>query len=310
MSINVKNISRRFGEQWAVNNISFTVGSGEIVGFIGPNGAGKSTTMKIITGFLAPTAGEVLVNDLNTREHPMEIKKIIGYLPENNPLYQEMYVTEYLNYVAGMYGIQGEKADRRVEEIIEQVGLRSEKHKKIEKLSKGYRQRVGLSQALIHDPEILILDEPTSGLDPNQIVGIRNLISTMGEKKTIILSTHIMQEVEAICDRVIIIDQGEIKADEAAGDISKNQHAGQTIHVELEAHFPAENWKALENITEVVELPGNTYLLATEKNKDIRSSVFKFAVEHNLTVLSMHLKGKSLEAVFRDLTGGNVSLKQ
>ncbi len=310
MSINVKNISRRFGEQWAVKDVSFTVGSGEIVGFIGPNGAGKSTTMKIITGFLAPSAGEVLVNDLNTREHPMEIKKIIGYLPENNPLYQEMYVTEYLKYVAGLYGIRGEKADRRVEDIIEHVGLLDERHKKIEKLSKGYRQRVGLSQALIHDPEILILDEPTSGLDPNQIVGIRNLISTMGEKKTIILSTHIMQEVEAICDRVIIIDQGKIKADEAAGDISKKQHSGQTIQVELETHFPAEKWKILENISGVIELPGNIYLLATEKQKDIRSSVFRFAVENNLTVLSMHLKEKSLEAVFRELTGGNGSLNQ
>jgi len=310
VSIAVNNISKRFGDQWAVRNVSFTVGSGEIVGFIGPNGAGKSTTMKIITGFLSPTTGEVLVNNLYTREHPMEIKKIIGYLPENNPLYQEMYVTEYLKYVAGLYEIRGQKATRRVEEIIEQVGLRSERHKKIEKLSKGYRQRVGLSQALIHDPEILILDEPTSGLDPNQIIGIRNLISTLGQEKTIILSTHIMQEVEAICDRVIIIDKGEIKADEAAGSISKKQHSGQTIQVELETPFPAEKWKALEYITGVIELPGNTYLLATEKQNDIRSSVFRFAVDNNLTVLSMNLKEKNLEAVFRELTGDNDSLKQ
>ncbi len=306
MSISIKNISRRFGEQWAVKDVSFEVKSGEVVGFIGPNGAGKSTTMKIITGFLSATSGEVLVNQLNNREHPLEIKRIIGYLPEHNPLYQDMYVREYLRYVAGLYHIRGKAAWKLVDKIIEQVGLTSERHKKIEKLSKGYKQRVGLSQALIHDPEVLILDEPTSGLDPNQIVEIRNLISTMGKKKTVILSTHIMQEVEAICDRVIIIDRGEIKADEAAGNINKHQLAGQTIQIELETHLPAEDWKKLECISEVLELPGNRYLLAAKETGDIRSSVFKFAVEKQLTVLSMNLKEKSLEEVFREITGNEI----
>jgi ABC-2 type transport system ATP-binding protein len=306
VSISVNNISRRFGEQWAVKDVSFEVNSGEVVGFIGPNGAGKSTTMKIITGFLAPTSGEVLVNQLNNREHPLEFKKIIGYLPEHNPLYYDMYVREYLRYVAGLYNLQGKAAWNRVDEIIEQVGLTGERHKKIEKLSKGYKQRVGLSQALIHDPEVLILDEPTSGLDPNQIVEIRNLISTMGKKKTVILSTHIMQEVEAICDRVIIIDRGKIKANEAARNISNHHLGGQTIQVELETHLPAEKWKKLASVSEVLELPGNRYLLAAKETGDIRSSVFKFAVENNLTVLSMSLKEKSLEEVFREITGKEV----
>lgn len=302
MSITVKNISRRFGQQWAVKDVSFEVRSGEVVGFIGPNGAGKSTTMKIITGFLSPTSGEVLVNHMNIREHPMEIKKTIGYLPENNPLYYDMYVREYLRYVAGMYELRGKRTWERVDEIIEQVGLTGERHKKIEKLSKGYRQRVGLCQALIHDPDVLILDEPTSGLDPNQIVEIRNLISTMGKKKTVILSTHIMQEVEAICDRVIIIDRGEIRADETAGTLSKNQLSGQTIQIELETHIPGERWRELESIGEVIELPDNKYLLAPKEDTDIRSAVFKFAVDNNLTVLSMSLREKNLEEAFREIT--------
>lgn len=303
MSVSVNNISRKFGAQWAVKDISFTIRSGEIVGFIGPNGAGKSTTMKIITGFLPPTSGEVRINGLDIREQPMQIKRIIGYLPEHNPLYQEMYVKEYLLYVARMYGMRGKDAHSRVDEIIRQVGLTGEQHKKIEKLSKGYKQRVGISQALIHDPEVLILDEPTSGLDPNQIVEIRNLISSVGKEKTVMLSTHLMQEVEAICDRVIIIDHGEIKADEAAGNLERQRNTGQTIEVELEAPFPAENWKKLETISEVRTLPGNIYLLATTETRDIRSDIFKFAVENQLTVLSLNLKQKRLEEVFHEITG-------
>lgn len=304
MSISVNKISRKFGEQWAVKEVSFTVRSGELVGFIGPNGAGKSTTMKMITGFLPPTSGEVRINELDIREHPMQIKRIIGYLPEHNPLYQEMYVKEYLLYVARMYDIRGKAAHERVDEIIEQVGLTGERHKKIEKLSKGYKQRVGISQALIHDPEVLILDEPTSGLDPNQIVEIRNLISSVGKEKTVILSTHIMQEVEAICDRVIIIDRGEIRADEAAGNLERQRQAGQTIEVELESPFPAENWKQLDTVSEVRTLPGNIYLLATTETRDIRSDIFKFAVENKLTILSLNLKQKRLEEVFHEITGG------
>lgn len=238
----------------------------------------------------------------------MEIKKTIGYLPEHNPLYYDMYVREYLRYVAGMYELRGKKARERVDDIIEQVGLTGERHKKIEKLSKGYRQRVGLSQALIHDPEILILDEPTSGLDPNQIIEIRNLISTLGKKKTVILSTHIMQEVEAICDRVIIIDRGCIRADETAGNLSKKQLSGQTLEVELETHIPGKRWRELESIINVIELPENRYLLAAKEDTDIRSAVFKFAVENGFTVLSMSLREKNLEAVFREITQNQKNL--
>ncbi len=302
MSISVKNISKQFGNQWAVNNISFEIKSGEIVGFIGPNGAGKSTTMKIITGYLPPGSGEVFINGMNTREKSMDIKRIIGYLPENNPLYHDMYVKEYLLYSAGLYGLKGKKAIARVNEIIDMVGLGPEKHKKIGKLSKGYKQRVGISQALVHDPLVLILDEPTSGLDPNQIIEIRNLISNVGREKTVMLSTHIMQEVEAICDRVIILDKGIIRADEGAKNIGKNRLSGQTIQIELESAVSLEIWKKLKEVEEVRELAGNIYLLASSQKEDIRSKIFQFAVKQNLTVLSMSQKEKSLEDIFRELT--------
>ena len=217
MSIQVNNISKKYGLQFALDNVSFEIGKGQIVGFIGPNGAGKSTSMKIITGYIPPSSGEVKVNGLDVVEHALEVKKITGYLPESNPLYTDMYVREYLQYISGIYGMR-KKAAVRVPDIIERCGLSPESHKKIGALSKGFRQRVGLAQVLIHDPEILILDEPTSGLDPNQIVEIRNLILELGREKTVMLSTHIMQEVEAICDRVIIIDKGRIVADENMAD--------------------------------------------------------------------------------------------
>ena len=213
MSILLKNIDKKYGKQLALDGVSFEISKGEIVGFIGPNGAGKSTTMKIITGYIPPTSGEVYVNGMDAVEKSLEIRRIIGYLPESNPLYVEMYVREYLRYIAGIYGMR-KQAKKLVEEIIERCGLTPECHKQIKNLSKGYRQRVGLAQALIHDPEILILDEPTSGLDPNQIIEIRKLISELGKEKTVLLSTHILQEVEAICDRVIIIHKGKIVADE------------------------------------------------------------------------------------------------
>ena len=302
MSIQLKNISKRYGDQLAVKNVNFQINSGEIVGFIGPNGAGKSTTMKIITGFLAPTSGQVKINGLRIPHDLMEIKKIIGYLPENNPLYQEMYVREYLEHVANLYGLSRGSARAKVSDIIDLVGLSSEQHKKIDNLSKGYRQRVGLSQALIHDPKVLILDEPTSGLDPNQIVEIRNLISTVGKEKTVILSTHIMQEVEAICDRVIIIDNGEIKADDKTAQISNTTTTGQTIQIELKEHIHADIWKELVFISDVRELPENTFLLASNDAEDVRSEIFNFAVKNKLTILSMNLKSRSMEEVFRDLT--------
>lgn len=215
MSIKVNNLTKTYGSQTAVNAINFTIKKGEIVGFLGPNGAGKSTTMKIIAGYLSATSGDTSLNDQAIDINNLETKKKIGYLPENNPLYLEMYIKEYLEFVGGMYGLKGIALKSRIAEIIEMVGLTLEQHKKIEQLSKGYRQRVGLAQALIHDPEVLILDEPTTGLDPNQLVEIRSLIKNVGKSKTIILSTHIMQEVEAICDRVIIINKGNIVADDA-----------------------------------------------------------------------------------------------
>ena len=219
MSIILKNISKKYGSQMALDEVSFEVKKGEILGFIGPNGAGKSTTMKIITGYIPPSSGEVYIDGMDAIENSLKTRKIIGYLPEANPLYTDMYVKEYLAYIAGIYGLR-RKAGRLVADIIDRTGLASESHKPIRALSKGYRQRVGLAQALIHDPEILILDEPTSGLDPNQIVEIRNLISELGKEKTVMLSTHIMQEVEAICDRAIIINKGRIVADEL---LDKNQ---------------------------------------------------------------------------------------
>ena len=229
MSISVKNIVKTYGTQHAVDGISFEIPSGEIVGFIGPNGAGKSTTMKIITGFLSDFEGEVLVNGIDVRQNPIEVKKIIGYLPEHNPLYLEMYVKEYLMFVAKIYGLN-KNTEGTVNDIIKRVGLEKEVHKKISMLSKGYRQRVGLAAVLVHDPKVLILDEPTTGLDPNQLIEIRSLIEAEGKSKTIMLSTHIMQEVEAICDRVIIINNGHIVANDTAENIKKDRSLEEVFH--------------------------------------------------------------------------------
>jgi len=303
MSIAVKEVSKQYGSQLAVNKVSFEVNTGEIVGFIGPNGAGKSTTMKMITGTLSPDSGLVLVNDLPALEHQKEIRGIIGYLPENNPLYPEMYIREYLQYVAGVYGLSGKKASERISTVIEMTALTREVGKKIGNLSKGYRQRVGLAQALIHDPEILILDEPTSGLDPNQLVEIRNLVSTIGKEKTVLLSTHILQEVEAICDRVIIINNGGIVADESAQRLKeKGEGQTQTIHIELDEEVNPDIWKKLQFIDHVKAVESKQFLLETHETRDIRGDIFNFAVSQGLTILSLSLKEKSLEEVFRELT--------
>ena len=305
MSIAVQGITKLYGSQIAVNDISFNVSTGEIVGFIGPNGAGKSTTMKIITGTVRPDSGNVLIGEMSALDNQKNIRRIIGYLPEHNPLYLEMYIREYLDYVAGLYGIKGKKKNSRIEEVVEMTGLVPEVHKKIGNLSKGYRQRVGLAQALIHDPEILILDEPTTGLDPNQLMEIRNLISSIGKEKTILLSTHILQEVEAICDRVIIINQGTIVADEDSTLLrEKGSSSIQTIHVELDAPVDLDIWKKMEAIRDVKPLDGNQFLLETHENRDIRGEIFNFAVSQGLTILSLSLKEKSLEEVFRDFTQG------
>lgn len=303
MSIEIRDITKRYGSQIAVENVSFSIRTGEIVGFIGPNGAGKSTTMKIITGNLPPDQGTVVIRGMPALEQRREIRKIIGYLPEHNPLYLEMYTREYLNYVAGLYRITGSSARERVSLVVQMTGLAPEAHKKIGNLSKGYRQRVGLAQALIHDPEILILDEPTSGLDPNQLLEIRNLISSIGKKKTVLLSTHILQEVEAICDRVIIIDQGRIVADEQASLLrEKGGRQIQTIHIEFNAPTDPRVWESLPFIEHVRALDGNQFLLETHESRDVRGDIFNFAVGQGLTILSLSLKEKSLEEVFREIT--------
>lgn len=258
----------------------------------------------MITGTLSPDSGSVQINDMPVLEYKREIRRVIGYLPEQNPLYQEMYIREYLQYVAGLYQLTGKTAKERISTVIEMTALTAEVGKKIGNLSKGYKQRVGLAQALIHDPEILVLDEPTSGLDPNQLVEIRNLISNIGREKTVLLSTHILQEVEAICDRVIIINNGEIVADESAQQIrEKGESRIQTIHIELDSSTDPNIWESLSFIHNVKPIGETQFLLETRDERDIRGEIFNFAVSQGLTILSLSLRKKSLEEVFRELTG-------
>lgn len=301
MSISVERVSKVFGTQQTLNDVSFVVHSGEIAGFIGPNGAGKTTLMKIICALMAPTSGAVKINGIPILQNAGAIRKLVGYLPENNPLYPDLYVREFLHYVAGLYKLR--KGGARVKEVIGLTGLEPEMHKKIGVLSKGYRQRVGLAQAIIHDPAILILDEPTTGLDPNQIVEIRNLISGLGEKKTVILSTHIMQEVEAICKRVIIINKGQIVANDLTGNLS--QHTGTESHttvVEFREEVQPEVFQDLPGVLAFRQLRPGTWLIEAAGNTDIREGLFKLAVKNNLVILSLNKKDKKLEDVFRELT--------
>jgi len=302
MSILVKNVMKFYGKQKALDDVSFTVNEGRIVGFLGPNGAGKSTMMKIITGFISKTSGEVLVNNMNIDEQSIEVRKIIGYLPENNPLNLEMYVREYLLFVGGIYRL-GKSKVKRMDEIIELTGLTPEQNKKIGELSKGYRQRLGLAQALLHDPEVLILDEPTSGLDPNQIIEIRELIQHVGKKKTVMISTHIMQEVEAICDEVIIINQGKIVAKEKIENIQNVVHEkSQTIVVEFDKKISQAALEKIKGVQKVIGIGKNKWLFETYATEDIRPDIFNFAVKHELTILSQQKKEMNLEEVFRQLT--------
>ncbi len=302
MSIIVKNITKLYGNQKALNSVSFEIKSGEIVGFLGPNGAGKSTMMKIITGFIPANEGEVFVNNFSSSENSLEIKKLVGYLPEHNPLYLDMYVKEYLGFVASLH-LSKKEIKQSVKDTIQMTGLSIEQNKKIAALSKGYRQRVGLAQALIHNPDVLILDEPTTGLDPNQIVEIRNLIGQIGKEKTVMLSTHIMQEVEAICDRVIIIDKGKIVADETPDSIKENKaDKSATIIVEFDQNVPLELLKKIEGSAKIEHHKENIWLIQSLPDKDIRSNIFNFAVENKLAVLSMQKQEKSLEEVFKMLT--------
>jgi ABC-2 type transport system ATP-binding protein len=302
MSIKISQLTKTFGKQKALDQVSFEVNPGEILGFVGPNGAGKTTTMKILTGYIAPTSGSAFVNDKNVSKNSFDIRKEIGYLPEHNPLYPEMYVKEYLEYVSGLYGMKN-VANIRIEDIIDQTGLEKEKEKKVGALSKGYRQRVGLAQAIIHDPSVLILDEPTSGLDPNQIVEIRSLISSLGKEKTVLLSTHLMQEVEAICDRIVIINQGQIVADDKVGEIhTRLEENKQTIQVEFNNAVEANSLEQIEGVNKVKKVDDSNWLLESVSKDDIRQNIFNFAVSNSLTVLSMQKKEKSVEEVFQDLT--------
>ena len=299
MSILISNLTKKYGSQTVLNNISFSINSGEIVGFLGPNGAGKTTTMRIIAGTLPYSDGSVRVCDMEVAEDSIKTKKVIGYLPEQNPLYTDMYVKEYLTFVAESYGMKNKKA--LVDEVIEKVGLLPEFHKKIGQLSKGYRQRVGLAQALIPNPKVLILDEPTTGLDPNQLEEIRSLICEIGRDKTILLSTHIMQEIKAICNRVIIINKGEIVADYP--DISKISNFAenaQQFEVEFSDNISIEDLQKTEQIISISQITKNTFsITATD---DIRTAIFDFAVSTNNKILSIKAVERSMEEVFRDLT--------
>jgi ABC-2 type transport system ATP-binding protein len=302
MSIKAKELVKYYGTQKALDNVSFEVKPGEIVGFIGPNGAGKSTAMKILTGYMMPNSGEAWINGKNALQETLEIRNDIGYLPEHNPLYTHMYIKEYLEYVAGLYNL-GRQTEQRIHEVIELTGLNKEKTKKISTLSKGYRQRVGLAQAIIHDPGVLILDEPTTGLDPNQIAEIRSLISRLGEEKTVLLSTHIMQEVEAICDRIIVINNGRIVADDKVENISASlEENKQTVQVEFNREVEEDTLSAIEGVNRVRRIDAKNWLLESMDEADVRQRIFDFAVQAGLSVLSMQKKEKSLEQVFQDLT--------
>jgi ABC-2 type transport system ATP-binding protein len=304
MSIQVKGVTKLYGIQKALDNISFEVKSGEIVAFLGPNGAGKSTMMKIITGFIPASEGTVSVNGTEVSSSNIEIRKEIGYLPENNPLYPEMYVREYLSFTASLYRM-GTGSKQAIEKVISLTGLAPEQNKKIGALSKGYRQRVGLAQALIHNPNILILDEATTGLDPNQIVEIRNLIRDAGKEKTILLSTHIMQEVEAICDRIIIIDKGKIVANENKENIySRISHPTQIVSVEFDKQADESSLAALPGVIRAEAKDGMKWIVEATGKDDIRPALFAFAVASGMTVLSLHKEESNLEEIFRHLTGG------
>ena len=306
MSLVVTNLSKQYGQQMAVNDISFSIQKGEIVGFLGPNGAGKSTTMKIATSYLPPTSGKVTVNGFDVVEQPMAVKKIIGYLPEHNPLYLDMYVHEYLSFVCGVYKIGKSETKRRVGEMIELCGLTKEQNKRIESLSKGYRQRVGLAQALIHNPEVLILDEPTSGLDPNQILEIRKLIKEISRNKTVILSTHIMQEVQALCDRVIVINQGKIVADDLLANLLKGKEGSTVLVVEWEGTISVDDIKALPGVADVT-MDGKNFRITATTGFDVRAELFRMSAEKNLSLISLKQEENSLEEIFRSLTSNQTS---
>ena len=298
MSIKVKNLSKVYGTQKALTEVSFEINKGEIVGFLGPNGAGKSTLMKILTGYIPQTNGDALICNLDINKNSIETRSRIGYLPEHNPLYLDMYVKEYLEFVANIYNVN----HKYIDEMIKKTGLLKEQHKLIGSLSKGYRQRVGLAQALIHNPEVLILDEPTTGLDPNQLIEIRSLIKEVGREKTVLLSTHIMQEVEAICDRVIIINKGQIVANKTIIELQKSKGNRKLITVEFDEKAEKKELMKIGNVLEARELKGNKYQIFSDSKFDLRPAIFEFAVNNKLTVLQMNIEEQKLESIFQELT--------
>ncbi len=299
MSVVVENITKEYGTQKALNNISFHVNSGEVVGFLGPNGAGKSTTMKILTCFLPQTSGKASVCGFDVNENSLDVRKNVGYLAENNPLYYDMYVKEYLSFVASLHTLNN--IAERIKEIINITGLEVEQRKKIGALSKGYKQRVGLAQALIHDPKVLILDEPTSGLDPIQLVEIRNVIKKIGQEKTVMLSTHIMQEVEAMCDRVIIISKGTIVANKPTAELKQSYSNQAIVTVEFNGITTRSALTAIEGVSDAKNSSGNTWQITAIGDKDIRTDLFNFAVKNNLAVLTIHKEEQKLEDIFKEL---------
>ena len=298
MSIKVKKLSKVYGTQKALTEVSFEINKGEIVGFLGPNGAGKSTLMKILTGYIPQSNGDAKICNLDINKNSIETKSRIGYLPEHNPLYLDMYVKESLEFVANIYNIN----HKYIDEIIKKTGLLKEQHKLIGSLSKGYRQRVGLAQALIHNPEVLILDEPTTGLDPNQLKEIRSLIKDLGKEKTVLLSTHIMQEVEAICDRVIIINKGQIVANKTIVELQKRKGNRKLITVQFDKKAEKKGLLKIGNVLEARELEGNKYQIFSDSKFDLRPVIFEFAVNNDLTVLQMNIEEQKLESIFQELT--------
>lgn len=296
MSITVNSVSKSYASQKALNNISFSADKGQVIGFLGPNGAGKSTMMKILTGFIKPNEGAVFVDDIDVLKNPIAAQKVIGYLPEHNPLYAEMYVREYLQFQAAIYKV----AKSQIEDCIEKVGLTLEAGKKIHQLSKGYQQRVGIAAAILHNPKVLILDEPTTGLDPNQIVEIRALIQELGKDKTVLFSTHIMQEVEAVCDRVIIIKKGEILVDKKLKELQDSKQ--QIIEVTYNTSCDEEIFQKLSNLSSVKNTSDNNWQLTFSSSEDVRSKIFDLAQENNLKILGLTAQNKNLETLFREVT--------
>lgn len=298
MSITVKKLSKVYGTQKALTEVSFEINKGEIVGFLGPNGAGKSTLMKILTGYIPPTNGDAKICNQDINKNSIETRSRIGYLPEHNPLYLDMFVKEYLEFVANIYNVN----HKYIDEMIKKTGLLKEQHKLIGSLSKGYRQRVGLAQALIHNPEVLILDEPTTGLDPNQLIEIRSLIKEVGREKTVLLSTHIMQEVEAICDRVIIINKGQIVANKTILELQKSKGNRKLITIEFDKKAEKKELMKIGNILDITELKGNKHQILFDSKFDLRPALFEFAVNNKLTVLQMNMEEQKLESIFQELT--------